>query len=406
MRIPRALVPLIGAFVLSGTLGVTAVTPVTARAADRDTVAGAPIADAGELCVGAAPTFDDIIGITATALRALVPAEQVAGYDREVEQVRLALSNLRVHRDGLPVHPGAVNERTEFLDDPIVTYLVNGLDAVRTGRIDQTVPASRLTVNDVVEVFILATRLVKIPAQLAAAMVPTVGFVLKPLVGAVFTGVKSLARLVQDNLASRCAAPNAYRPLDLDEVVVAPVAVPDQVRDLANSLVRADGSCTPVADLTTHELVERTRDYLDRSDLPLDRAALRASADSVRAFLAENRVARMALPRRTEELGPLVDALDYGPVTFLTNLGFGIYEGRALETVPLSEVEVENALDLTTLGLDVTSLLITAGTTVAGSTGIAATVTTPISIAQTLLFAPTTYGAPIVKGVIQSMCGA
>ncbi|WP_054811562.1 hypothetical protein [Nocardia arizonensis] len=404
MRISRALAPVIGAFVLSGALGGTVLVPVTAQAEGHETLAATPIAEADGLCAGGAPTFDAVVGAAATAIRGAVPTERVADYDREVESFRLALSSLRVHRDGLPVHPDTINDRAAHLDDPIVTYLVNALDAVRAGRLDQTVSVSRLTVNDVIEVFILATRIVKIPAQLAASLVPTAGFVLKPVVGGLFNGVKALARLVQDTLAAQCAAPNAYKPLDPDDIVVEPVAVPAAVRDLAAQLVRADGVCTPLAGLTTQRLVERTRDFLENSDLPIDRAAVRASAESVQAFLRENRVAKVALLRRTEELGTLVDTLDYGPVTFLTNLGFDIYEGRALDTVPLAEVRVENAMDLATLTLDVTSLLITASTTVAGFAGVTSTITTPISIAQTLIFAPTTYGAPIVKGVMQSMC--
>ncbi len=161
--------------------------------------------------------------------------------------------------------------------------------------------------------------------------------------------------------------------------------------------MRADGTCTPLAELTTAALVERTRTYLDTADLPLDRPVMHA-ADAVRSFLNENRVAELALPRRTEELGPLVHAIDYGPPTFLTNLGFSVYEGRALNTVPLAEVRVDHAFDLATLTFDVTSLLLTAGNMTLGFTGVASSVTTPLSIIQTLAFSPATYGAPILKG--------
>ncbi|MGY2063213.1 hypothetical protein ACW9HQ_50685, partial [Nocardia gipuzkoensis] len=103
-------------------------------------------------------------------------------------------------------------------------------------------------------------------------------------------------------------------------------------------------------------------------------------------------------------LGPIVDYLDYGPITFLANLGFDIYEGKALDTVALSDITVENAYDLTTLALDVTSLLLTAANLVAGWTGVSSTVLTPLGMAETLAFAPATYGAPILRGVMQSMC--
>lgn len=62
-------------------------------------------------------------------------------------------------------------------------------------------------------------------------------------------------------------------------------------------------------------------------------------------------------------LGPLVEALDMGPVTFLANLGADLAEGQALQTVPLAQVKVENAFDLATLSLDITSLPFSAGTT-------------------------------------------
>lgn len=334
----------------------------------------------------------------------MVPPDQVAGYDRQVADFRATLAAVRVHRDGLSKHPAAVGERPEFLDDPIVTYLVNGLDAIRTGRVHETMSVAHLTVNDAIEVFVLATRIVKIPAQLAASLVPTAGFFLKPIVGAMFNGVKAVTRKVQEFIAANCAAPNAYPKLELDEFPIERVELPAPLIDLANALVRADGTCTPMAELTTAALVERTRAYLDTAALPLDRPAMHAAADSLQAFLGENRVAELALLRRTEELGPLVHAIDYGPLTFLTNLGFSLYEGRALNTVPLAEVRVEHAFDLATLTLDVTSLLLTAGNMALGFTGVGSSVTTPLSIIQTLAFSPATYGAPILKGVMQSMC--
>ncbi|MEV0296587.1 hypothetical protein [Nocardia sp. NPDC050710] len=388
-------------------LGTAVLVHTTARASEADSLAATPIADGAGLCVTGAPTFDDVVTAAATAIRTLVPAHQIDAYDQQVTGFRETLATVRVHRDGLPMDPAAIGDRLDFLDDPIVTYLVNGLDAVRTGRIHQTMSVSRLTVNDAIEVFILATRIVKIPAQLAASLVPTAGFFLRPIVGAVFTGIKSLTRNVQDFIAAQCAAPNAYPKLALDEPEVTErVELPAPLVDLAHSLVRADGACTPVAELDTATLVERTRDFLNHAELPLDRVAMNGAADSIQSFLRENRVAELALLRRTEELGPIVHALDYGPLTFLTNLGFGIYVGKALNTVPLSQVRVEHVFDLATLSLDMTSLLLTAGTTVLGFTGVGTAVTTPLSIAQTLVFAPSTYGAPILKGVMQSMCAA
>ncbi|MET8876747.1 hypothetical protein [Nocardia sp. NPDC004604] len=397
--------PFICLLTLFALLGGAIVVPAPAQAAEFDSLATTAVDDAGAVCVTGAPTFDDIVTAAATALRTTVPAAQITAFDRQVADFRNTIAAVRVHRDGLPVAPSTVNERTEFLDDPIVTYLVNGLDAVRTGRLDTTMSVSRLTVNDVIEVFILATRIVKIPAQFAASLVPTVGFFLKPIVGAVFSGVKSLARTVQDFLAANCAAPNAYPKLVLDESLYTEhVELPTPLVDLANTLVRANGTCTPVAELTTRTLVERTRAFLEQADLPLDRAGLNAGAESLQGFLRDNRVAELALMRRTEELGPLVDALDYGPVTFLTNLGFDLYEGKALDTVALADMKVENAFDLATLTLDVTSLLLTVANLAAGWTGVSDTILTPLSMAQTLAFAPTTYGAPILKGVLQSMC--
>ncbi|WP_280239503.1 hypothetical protein [Nocardia abscessus] len=397
MRMPRLLAPLIGALALTTVL--TTAVPADARA-ETDSLAATPVTDAP--CGVGAPTFDDIVGAAATALRTAMPPDQITVFDQRVAEFRNTLAAVRVHRDGLPVHPETVNPRTEFLDDPIVTYLVNSLDAVHTGRIDQTVSVSRLTVNDAIETFILATRIVKIPAQLAASLVPTVGIVLKPLVGAAFNGVKTLAREVQDHIAATCAAPNRYPRLTLEDPVTERVALPAPIIDLADTLMRADGGCTPVAELTMSALVERTRSYLETQ--PLDHIAVDSTAEAVQTFLRDNRVAKIALMRRTEELGPLVDAIDHGVLTFLTNFGFDLYEGTALDTVALADVRVEHAFDLATLALDITSLLLSVGNTALGWTGVASPVTTPLSLAQTLAFAPTTYGTPIVKGVMQSMC--
>lgn len=405
MRFPR-LAPLAGALTLTALLSTVALIPAAAPAqAAEDSLAATPVVDAAG-CVGGAPTFDDIVTSAASALRTAVPATQQAAFDQQVRDFRQSVASVRVHRDGLPIDPAGPGGRLEFLDDPIVTYLVNGLDAVRTGRIHQTMSVSQLTVNDVIEVFILGARIVKIPAQLAASLVPTVGFVLKPIVGAIFNGVKSLARQLQDRVASTCNAPNAYEKLTL-ELPTEQVAIAQPLLDLANQLALADGNCTPLADLKTADLVERTRQFLTTTaGLPVDPNAVDGAAQGLQNFLRDNRVADIVTLRRTEELGPLVNAMDYGPVTFLANLGFDIYEGKVLNTVPLAEVEVENVFDLVTLSLDVTSLLITLGSTIAGFTGVAATITTPISIANTLAFAPTTYGMPILRGVMQSMCAA
>ncbi|MEU3011989.1 hypothetical protein [Nocardia asteroides] len=379
-------------------------TPATAHAEVAPVLAAVPIGDAGPLCTPGAPTFDDVVTAAASVLRGVVGPDRLADYDRQVAEVRTALATARVHRDGLPTRPERVGTRPAELDDPIVTYLVNGLDAVRTGRIDQTMSVSQLTVEDAIEVFILATGIVKIPAKLAAGMVPTVGIFLKPLVGAAFTGTKALARAVQASLSAGCVAPNVYPPLELGATATEPVDVPRPVEDLAALVMAADGSCTPIADLTLAAVVERSRAYLNSGVVPVDSVAMNQAADDLQVFLAGNRVATVMLMRRSDELGPLVEALDLGPLTFLANLGADLAAGTALDTVPLAEVRVENAFDLATLTLDITSLLFSAGTSIAGYAGVADAVLTPLSIVQKLVFAPTDYGAPIVRGVIQSMC--
>ncbi|MQY25863.1 hypothetical protein [Nocardia aurantia] len=404
MRITRLHAPLLGAVVLSAALTAGLLTPSAAHADEPGTLAAATVADAG--CGQVAPTFDDVVASAATAFRSVVPAEQISAFDQEVDRFRHDLAAVRVHRDQLPVDPTHGEGRLAELDDPIVTYLVNGLDAVRTGRLDRTMSVSNLTVDEVVEVFILATRIVKIPAQLAASLVPTAGFFLKFIVGGVFSGVKWLARRVQDQIRNTCATPGAYPKLDLNDAdfPAEHVEVPGPIADLAQQVVRADGSCTTISDLTTATVVERTRDFLAQTDLPIDRAALRATAANVQEFLRDNRIAKVALLHKTDELGQIIDYVDYGPVTFLASLGFDIAQGRALETTALSDMTVENAYDLTTVALDVSSLLLTGANLVAGWAGVTATVLTPLGMAETLAFSPATYGAPILRGVMQSMC--
>ncbi|MFD7847413.1 hypothetical protein ACFV4K_31350 [Nocardia sp. NPDC059764] len=408
MRLAR-FAPLVGALSITAILSTAALVPgaAPARADEGDTLAAAEIADAGDVCGKPAATFDDVITAAATAIRTVVPAEQQAAYDRSVEDFRQNVASIHVHRNGLlPLGPDEVNDRTQFLDDPIVTYIVNNLDAVKTGDLHKTIALSQLKVRDVVEVFILATRIVKIPAQFASSLVPTVGFVLKPVVGALFNGVKSLARSVQSQLSLGCNANGGYQKLRLD-LPDERVDVPQPLIDLANQLTKADGTCTTLAELKTGDLVERTRKFLTTAaGLPVDPASVNANADALQGFLHENRVADIMMLRRTEQLGPIVDAMDYGPLTFLANLGFDIYEGRALNTLPLADVKVENVFALITFALDTTSLLLTAGTTIAGFTGVGAAITTPLGIAQTIAFAPTTYGMPILRGVMQSMCAA
>ncbi|PKV82367.1 hypothetical protein [Nocardia fluminea] len=402
--LPRRAAPGVGSLTaLTLAVGMM-LAPGTASAEGSPTLATTPISDATAVCTSGAPTFDDIVTAAASVLRGTVAPAQVLAYDQQVADFRAGIAALRVHRDGLPLRPEQVGVRPAELDDPIVTYLVNGLDAVRTGRIDETMSVSQLTVNDAIEVFILATGIVKIPAKLLAGMVPTVGMFLKPVVGAVFTGTKALARAVQNSIDAGCVAPNVYPPLELGDAVIEPVQVPQPIEDLAALVMNADGTCTPVAELSLATVVERARTFLDSGAVAVDRVAMHQAADAVQEFLASNRVAKVMLMRRADDLGPLVEALDLGPLTLLANLGADLAEGTALDTVPLAQVQVENAFDLATLTLDITSLLFSAGTTVAGFAGVAETVTTPLSIVQKLVLAPTDYGAPIVRGVIQSMC--
>ncbi|MEV6279485.1 hypothetical protein [Nocardia sp. NPDC051832] len=378
---------------------------VPVHAAEPATLAETTIAGSEVGCIQGAPTFDNVVTSAATAIRSVVPVSQRTEYDRAVNDFRHDIATVRVDRGLLPVHPSTVNERTDLLDDPIVTYLVNGLDAVRAGRIGTTVSVTELTVNDAIEVFVLATGIVRIPAHFAAGAVPMVGFFLKPVVNALANGVKTVARTVQDHLANKCLPPETYPDLDLGEPVIETVPLPKALIDLANSVVRADGMCTPIADLTIRSVVEKTRDFLHSSQLPLDRAAMHAAAESTLAFLDDHYIAKVLLMRRTEELGMIVDSADFGPLTFLANLGFDIYESRALDTVRLADIEVENVFDLVTLTIDVASLLTSAGTTVAGlaTAGVAGF---PLALAHALAFAPATYGAPILRGVMQSMCTA
>ncbi|MGW4247039.1 hypothetical protein ACWELQ_31610, partial [Nocardia sp. NPDC004722] len=184
-------------------------------------------------------------------------------------------------------------------------------------------------------------------------------------------------------------------------------AVPQPRLDLARQLVPADGTCTPVADLTAATVVERARDFLTRTTgTEIDSATVETNATALQAFLHDTRITHTLAMRRTEELGPTVVSSDYGPLTFLANLGFDIYEGKALDTVPLADFTVENTLDLVALALDTTSLLLTTGTTLLSLTGVGAPLSTPLAAAQTLAFAPTTYGVPILRGVLQSVCAS
>ncbi|MEV6337265.1 hypothetical protein AB0M12_21405 [Nocardia vinacea] len=81
---------------------------------------------------------DDIVTAAPTALHTAVPGEQVAAFDRQVADFQGTIAAVRAHRDGPPIAPAAVNEDTEFLDDPIVTYSVNGLSR----RLDTTMSVS------------------------------------------------------------------------------------------------------------------------------------------------------------------------------------------------------------------------------------------------------------------------
>ncbi|MEV5835694.1 hypothetical protein [Nocardia sp. NPDC052112] len=103
-------VPLLALFTV---LGAAVVVPSPATAADFDSLAATPVVDT--VCDTGAPTFDDIVTAATTALRTAVPGERVAAFDYQVADFRGTIAAARVHRDGLPVAPSAVNERTDQL---------------------------------------------------------------------------------------------------------------------------------------------------------------------------------------------------------------------------------------------------------------------------------------------------
>ncbi|MGV9413709.1 hypothetical protein ACWDOP_27745 [Nocardia sp. NPDC003693] len=145
----------------------------------------------------------------------------------------------------------------------------------------------------------------------------------------------------------------------------------------------ADESCTPAGELNTAAVLERTRAFLAASDqLPFDLPTLHAATDALHAFLRDHDVAEPLILRPTAELGAIPAILDYGPLTLLTNLGFDIYEGKAHHTVPLSEVTVENSLDLAYVTADTASLLLSLGSMVAGMGGVGSEILTPVTIAR------------------------
>ncbi|MFB7720903.1 hypothetical protein [Nocardia sp. NPDC056100] len=411
MRFSR-LAPLAGACTIAALVGTTALTPMgnTAQAAPTDgTLADIAISDAD--CATGAPTFDNVITAAASALRTVVPAPQLVAYDQQVNEFRQTVAATRIHRNLLPVDPGTVGQRLDDIDDPIVTYIVNGLDAVRTGRMNTTVTVSELTVNDAIEVFVLSNRIVKIPTQMAANMVPRVGYMLRGMVGGMFKGVHRMARVIQDRVGDTCNIPNSYAPLDLsftDDEIYQSFEVPAHIEDLANQLVLAGEDCRPAGGLSTRQIFERTRAYLaNHPELPVDRDTLNNAHDSIQAFLRDHQVAGPLVMRPVEELGPIPNAIDYGPLTFLTNLGFDIHQGRLLDTVPLADVSIENSGDLAYAALDSASLLISLASMVAGIGGFASSaVLTPINIAKVMAFAPAKYGWPIMRGVLRSMCAA
>ncbi|RMI34202.1 hypothetical protein [Nocardia stercoris] len=399
MRFTR-LTPLAGAVVLTSALGAGLLAPSVASADEVDTLAATPVA--GELCDNHAPTFDEVVSATASAIRTLIPAAQLAAYDQQVEQTRQAMAQLPVHRDLLPVNPATLGGRVDEIDDPFVTQIVADLDAIRTGRLDHTTPLSTLSVNDVVEIFIMATRIVKIPAQFLAGSVPTFGFVLSFVVGGIFSGIKWLARKVQDAISGTCALPSAYPKLDLntDDFPVQHVAVPAELDALAHQLNRADGQCTPVADLKLSTVVDRARAFVAATDLPLDKNQATVTADQVQAFLANNRISDAAVMQRPDQLGSVIDFLNYGPLTFLANLGFEIGNGTVTGTTALADVTVENAYDLAALTLDTIKLLTSAAALIPGT----AAITGPLGSAETYAYLPYSYGSGPLLGVMQSMC--
>ncbi|WP_433626556.1 hypothetical protein [Nocardia sp. CA-120079] len=83
-------------------VSVAIVVPAPTNAAEFDSLAATPVADT--VRVGGAPTFDDIVTATATALRTTAPGEQVAAFDRQVADFHGTIAAVRVHRTDCRSH--------------------------------------------------------------------------------------------------------------------------------------------------------------------------------------------------------------------------------------------------------------------------------------------------------------
>ncbi|WP_083895308.1 hypothetical protein [Nocardia jiangxiensis] len=103
MRITRPLTPLFGALVVSASLGAGLLTPSSANADTPGALAAVPVA--AETCGHTSPTFDDVVTSAASAIRTVIPANRLAGYDRQVNDFRCTIATVRVHRDELPTDP-------------------------------------------------------------------------------------------------------------------------------------------------------------------------------------------------------------------------------------------------------------------------------------------------------------
>lgn len=397
----------------------TVVSAAAAPVQASDTLAAVKVKGSPANCPHAADTsFDDIVGLAATAFRASVPQAQLAGYDSRVHDFREVLGKARVHPGFLPVSAQRYGGKVEDLDDALVTYVVHFLDNVRSGQIDGSIPLSSLTVADAIEIFILSTRIVKIPAELLADI--SVGYVLEVIVGAVFSGVIKLTEWVEKELGTVCAeGPNRYHDTlpDVPTTVTEHVTLPSDVVALANAVKPADKQCPAIYDMKLGDVVERTRKYIHKLYGPdadpaqeiaggFDLGSVDGTADAVEEFLRDNRIAKVALPRPPEELGPLVDYIDQNTLTYVVGLASNIYEGKTWQTVPLSDVTVGNAFGLAMAVLDTADLLEWAAVELSESTLNSALsgLGTAISAGGTLAYAPISYGAPIVRGVLQSMC--
>ncbi|WP_188585571.1 hypothetical protein [Gordonia jinhuaensis] len=379
--------------------------------------------------------LDAATPILPVAYRKVLPQLRAEGHDR---LSKTGISMLMVSSPASELTSDA-DAPLRTLKDPVTNYIVTQLMNVRDGRIAQSIPAEKLTLNQAIETsYFLIYTTTLVPMKIISGMIPSIMSVGPVSLGTLITlpmtlgsyGFTAIYTATQRSLESRCVVKADPATLEGAGTPVAGtdtgVRVSPLVTELAETLAVNDGTCKPVSDMTLGRVIARTVSYL-RTHAP-DAATRAAIVDQGARleWIAKNvMVADNLIPENPDDFTTietlLSTALGFIPkvggaaTDTLIGLGANASKGKRFDhTVPLASLPVDKSLTAARFAYSLTTQVMEIGFSVfTGKLGDLFSADYPTAALNPfdlipspfpLINVPNAYGLATYQHVLRSVC--